>query len=207
MPELTVPFASHDELAARLGVTLSTADQDRADALLLAASRMIQDEARSYIAQVTETVTLRGTTDERVKLPQGPVVSVSSVVVNGQTLAAGSDYYLDGNELVRMPNFIVLNVMDIPFPLGRGFGWPTLTLSVTYTHGYDSDTMPGIVKAICLEVVTRVWVNPGSVSMENVSGVAVGYPEQRGLLLTDAERKALRRFFGRRAHSITLGDY
>jgi hypothetical protein len=98
-----------------------------------------------------------------------------------------------------------MDVLDVPFPMGRGFGFAAETLTVTYTHGYDTASMPGIVKAVCLEAAVRVWVNPGSVSMENVSGVAVGYPEARGLVLTEAERQALRRYFGRRAHSITIG--
>ena len=206
-------FATHDDLATRLGLIFSQAEQTRADALLTSASALIQDEAKQVIALVTNDVwETPGTTDEVIRLPERPVVSVASVTLDGQPLVQGTDWYLDGDSIRRIP--VVTTVLTgglideaFTFPLGTGFGWPAQTLAITYTHGYA--TIPGTVKEICLEAVVRVWVNPGSVAREAVGNTLTVYDNNRfspsGMLLTDDEKKALRRFFGRTAKSIQIG--
>lgn len=204
-------FATHDDLASRLGVTLTTAMQTRADALLELASDVIRDEVGQQIDEATETITMPGTTDERFPLPQRPVISVASVELDGKALAEGTDWYLDGNEIVRIPASVTLGVGGLldtsyVFPLGTGFGWEENTLSITYTHGYTD--IPGKVKSICLEMVVRVWVNPGSVARETVGDTATVYDNMRfspsGMLPTDDEKKQLARLFGRTGRSVTI---
>ena len=195
------PFATSDDLAARLGVTLSTDEQTRADALLASASGLIQAEARQVIELVTDDVLeLRGTSDDRVRLPERPVVSVASVTLDGVTLTEGIDFYLDGSALVRMPTYL-LGLLD-GYP-GGGFGNPSQVLAVTYTHGYE--TIPEVFKSVCLEAVVRVWVNPGAVVGERHGSEQVQYMNgaPTGLLLTDVERRTIRRAVGRRAGSVS----
>lgn len=204
-------FATNADLAARLGVTFSQAQQTRADALLADASDVIRDEVGQQISEATETITLPGTTDERILLPERPVISVASVELDGTALGEGTDWFLEGNEIVRMPSSLTLGVgglldTEFVFPLGTGFGWEEQTLTITYTHGHA--TVPGKVKAICLEMVTRVWVNPGSVAREEVGDTRTVYDNMRfsptGLLPTDDEKKSLARLFGRKVTSITV---
>lgn len=205
-------FADHTDLASRLGLTLTTDEETRGDALLAIASGIIQETAGQLIGLVTDDeIEIPGTTDERILLPERPVVSVASVFLGAVELGAGTDWFLDGDEIVRIPSSLTLGVgglldTEFTFPLGTGFGWEEQTLTITYTHGYA--TIPSTVKAICLEMVVRVWVNPGSVARETVGDTATVYDNMRfspsGLLLTDSEQKAIRRLFGRKATSITV---
>lgn len=207
-------FATAFDFATRVGITLTDDETARVDALLSAASALIQDEVRQQIALVTDdTLTMTGTTDERIVLPERPVVSVASVAINGQVLAQGTDYYLDADEIVKMGGTTVMTsagldaLLDWPASRFSGFGWPNQTLEIVYTHGFD--TIPGIVKAICLEAVVRVWVNPGSVARETAGNTATVYDNMRfsptGLLLTEKEQSRLRKKFGTKAKSITIG--
>lgn len=205
-------FATHDDLATRLGLTFTTAMQTRADALLTTASGVIQDIVKQDLSLVTDdTITIPGTTDERILLPERPVVSVASVELDGTPLVEGSSWYLDGDEIVRIPASLTLGVgglldTEFVFPLGTGFGWEEQTLTIVYTHGYV--TVPETVKAICLEMCVRVWVNPGSVARATVGDTATVYDNMRfsptGILPTDDEKKTLLRVFGRRARNVQI---
>lgn len=208
-------FATHDDFATRLGITLTPAEQTRADALLVIASGLIQDEAKKVIELVEDDVwTTPGTPDDMIRLPETPVISVSSVELDGQPLIEGSDWYIEGAAICRIPAVTTVltgGLIDeaFTFPLGTGFGWPAQTLTITYSHGYDSSNVPESAKAICMEAVVRAWVNPGSVARETIGNVSTIYDNMRfsptGLLLTDDEKKIIRRLFGRRARSITMG--
>lgn len=204
-------FASTDDLAARLGITLTMDEETRADILLTAASELVQDEAKQTIELVEDDeLTIRGTTEERILLPERPVVSVASVTLDGTPLTEGGSWFVDGNELVRAGiTMFLTGVSDSLLGYGRGFGFEWQSLEIVYTHGYDP--VPGLVKSICLEAVVRVWVNPGAVVEERFGNESTVYAPRSGtaqlsgLLLTDIERSALRRKFGRPAKSITIG--
>jgi hypothetical protein len=201
-------FATPDDLAARLGLTLTDEEYVRAGTLLELASGLIVDEAKQEIDIDTDVLTMPGTNDATILLPQRPVVSVESVKLAGAELVEGVAWYLDGNRLVRIPATILLGGLleEEQFPGGgRGFGWPTQTLQITYQHGYLD--VPASVKAICVEAVVRVWVNPGSVAQERVGDTSTMYDSSApsGLLLTSTEQRVIRRFFGRTAKSITIG--
>lgn len=218
-------FATNADFAARLGLTLTAPEQARADTLLQLASAMIQDatgkaENRQTIELVTDDVLLMpGTTDEMIKLPQRPVGSVTSVTLDGLPLTEGTYWYASGNTIVRIPsNAVVLSggmIFNFPFgagyPYGSGFGWPAQTLAITYTHGYAPADIPQSLKAICMEMVVRVWVNPGAVIEERVGNMSTMYSMRSGteipggLLLTDVESRLIRRMFGRTAGSVTVG--
>lgn len=178
-------FATNAELATRLGLTFSAAEQTRADGLLISASGLIQQYSGQTIERVTgETFTRKGSYSDRIRLPQRPVVSIASVTLAGVALVEGTDFHLDGDELVRSSS---------------GWGYPWQTLVVVYTHGYQ--TIPETIKAICKEMVVRVWVNPGSVIQESVGDVQTTYAPYirppRGLLLTDDEKAELDNMFRR----------
>lgn len=178
-------FATADDFAARIGRTLTADEQTRADTLLALASGMIQSVARQTIEQVTDdTLTRSGTPNDRVRLPERPVTAVSSVTLDGTALVEGTDWY-------RVDDCLVCP---------RGFGYPSQTLVVVYTHGFE--TVPDVVRAVCLDVVARVWVNPGSVMQESYGLERVIYSVQDGpasLELTDREAEIVQYVLRRQA--------
>jgi hypothetical protein len=201
-----LPLASPDDFENRLGLTLSDSERSRVAALLAKASGDIRTEIEQTISLVTNDVLLRpGTTDERILLPQRPVVGVSSVQIDGVEI---SDWYLAGNVLVRHAARAAAPILDGIY-YGVGFGRDWQTLRVVYSHGFAE--IPERVAAIALEMVARVWVNPSSLIQENVAGVATTFAPYssppRGMQLTDSERRALRRLFGSRsgAGSVWMG--
>lgn len=212
-PVAGTTFASTNELAARLGIVFDATETARADILLDLATGLIIDAANGQqIALVEDDVlTMPGTTDERILLPQRPVVSIASITLDGAALVEGTDWWLDRNTIVRIPATTIVALTGIhnemlTYPLWSGFGWPAQTLEVTYTHGYA--TVPLSVKAICMEACVRVWVNPGNVARETIGAESTVYDNNRfspsGLLLTDEEKHVIRRLFGRTMGSVTI---
>jgi hypothetical protein len=208
-------FATADDFEVRIGLTLDDDEKNRVDALLGMAADLIRNAARQEISLVeNDVLTMPGTNADRIALPERPVVSVASVTLDDLELTEGSIWWLDGDTIVRLgwprpgygyPVVVGGNV----FTFGRGFGWPKQTLAITYTHGYADDDLPGLVKTISLEAVTRVWVNPGAVARETVGDTSTVYDNMRfsptGLLLTKDEIRSIRRLFGYRAASVSLG--
>jgi hypothetical protein len=188
-------FATAAELATRLGVSFNATETTDANLLLTLASSVIASEAGQEIALVEDdTLTRAGFAGSRLRLPQRPVVSVTSVTVNG-VLLPGSDYILDGDELILGTFW------------GPGSSWGSSmydTIVVTYDHGYAE--IPGIAKMLCLELAVRAWVNPGAVAGEGYGSENINYGPNLGMLLSQDERKMLRDKFrrGGGAGTVTL---
>lgn len=201
-------FATHDDLAARLGITLTTDEQTRADTLLALASGLIQQESRQKIELVTDDeYVIRSSYDDRIRLPQRPVVSVSSVVLQ---LIGGSvsftvpsnTYYIDNDELVRTSFPLAVQYAFAQY--ARGWLGPLFQATITYTHGFA--VIPELVKAICMEMVVRVWVNPGTVAREQIGDTMTVYDNMRfsptGLLMTTEEKEQLNELLRRRLGTV-----
>lgn len=205
-----IAFATSSELAARLGLEFTADEHVRAATLLTLASGMIQQETKQTIARVEDDpLEMRSSFDSRIRLPQRPVSSISSVTL---TPPSGGDvqtidpvtYYLDGDELVR--STFPLHIQGFFAQRARGWLGPLWTLTVIYSHGFD--VTPAIVKAVCLEMVVRVWVNPGAVARESIGNTSTVYDNMRfspsGLVMTDAERDAVNKVIRRNSGSLTL---
>lgn len=203
-------FATADDLAARLGLTLTSDEVTRATTLLTLASGLIQDETKQTISQVTDDVlTMRSSYAERIRLPQRPVVSVSEVTLTPQggtpTVIGTDTYYVEGDELVR--SSFPVRYQQFFADWTRGWLGPLYTIAITYTHGWADDAIPPIVKAVCLEMVARVWFNPAAVQQKSVAGVLTSFSltsQPTGLLMSDAEKAAVNAAVKRNAGSITL---
>lgn len=179
-------FATAEELAARLDLSLTEAEKARAKSLLALASGLVQQVARQVIERVEDDQLIRrGTPESTIRLPERPVESVSSVTLDGEALAEDESWYRDGNELTRP----------------AGWGRASEALVITYTHGYT--VIPDAIKAVVLEAVVRVWVNPGSVSQEGYGSERVAYADA-GLVLTREERRTVRRVVSRGSESVPL---
>lgn len=198
---LVAAFASATELGNRLGITLTVGETTRATALLTLTSDLIRDEAGQTIELVEGDILTRpGEPRDRVRLPERPVVSVAAVTINEVALAEGVAWYLDGDEIVRIPTPTEGQFPDPRY--GGGWGQPDDILGVTYDHGYA--VIPGAIKAVCLEAVVRVWVNPGVVRQEGYGSEQISYPDGSGLLLNEDERRAIRLAVRRTAGTINL---
>lgn len=199
-PKQAVPtrqlLASSSDLEQRLGVRLSAEEHIRASHLLSIASGLVVAETGQAVTFVEDDELVRpGTSSPRLRLPQRPVAGVSSVKINGREIDADS-YFLDEDELVRSP--------WRPFDRLQGGSWgrESDTLTITYSHGFD--VVPEVLKAVCLEAVTRAWTNRGAVQSESHGPVAVSYQPGNGLLLSEEERRTVRKRLRRTVGSVQL---
>lgn len=203
-------FADHNDFATRLGLTLTSEEQTRADALLATASGIIQQRMRQKIELVTDDdYSVRSSYDDRVRLPERPIISVSSVtltLIGGAATYAppANTWYLDRDEIVRTAWPLAAQYAFAGYQ--RGWLGPLYQMDVVYTHGFEA--IPELVKSICMEMVVRIWVNPGSVARESIGDTYTIYDNMRfsptGMQMTDEEYAQLRELLRRNANSIPL---
>ncbi len=182
-------FATHEDLAALIGRTLTQEEQDRGTALLRIASSIVQTEAKQHIAYVADDVLeRRGSRESAILLPERPVIAIASVTIDGDTINA-DDYTIDGHEVT----------------LVGGWGDSCAALTITYTHGWAD--IPEAIKSVVLSAVMRVWSNPGGIVSQTLGAASTtfvtgGLPA--GLLLTDDERRIVRRVVSTGTASLQL---
>lgn len=190
-------FATSADLEARLGLEFTAAEHIRATRLMEIATALIRRESGQTISFVEDdTLSWTGRGATRLILPERPVVSVGQISVDGE-IAEATSYYLSGNEVVRQP-------AGSPFWSLSAFWNPVQDLEVVYTHGFED--IPGDIVAICLEMVARVWVNPGAVVSSTVGSVATTYSVMpvAGMLMTEEERKLLARTLQQAIGTVVL---
>lgn len=172
-------FASWEDVQARLGVPVEPEERSRATTLLELASDAIRTVARQRIDRASSSYTC-APAGSRILLPERPVVSIESVTDDSDIPYDG--WSLDGDYLT-----------DVAFA-GR--------VTIEYTHGFDP--VPLTIVGVCLEVVTRVWVNPGSVAAESYGSERVNYANTTGIVLTPAERQLVRETVRRGSQSVDI---
>jgi hypothetical protein len=162
-------LATTEDLAARLGRDLTTAEETRAAALLDDASALIRSFTGQTFTLVADDVVVLRVQGGIVRLPQRPVTAVSSVVAIG---GAGMpdvvviDYIFDGVDEVRIGegSFII----NLPAIWWDDDGYPG-TFRITYSHGYA--TVPATVVAVACGMVLRTLTAPtmaGGVTGETI---------------------------------------
>lgn len=136
------------------------------DARLLAyidqASAVIADYLGRPLGQETVRETLRlSASSEVIMLSRWPVVSVSSVIEDGATLAA-ADYEIDRSFAYRL------------FDDERA-SWPAVKIAITYVAGYDlPGSVPAAIERAAMQLVTSMNSARGrdpSLRSESVDGV------------------------------------
>lgn len=137
-------FASVSDIEDILQVSISTSAQmASASRALTAATAAI----RNYTKQTLELVeddeaTFDGHGGARLLLPELPVVSVSAVVEDGETLVAGTDYKLGAHGILHRIG-------------GKKWAEGLQNITVTYTHGYG--TIPDDIADVCARAASRVY--------------------------------------------------
>jgi hypothetical protein len=151
------------------------------------AKSAVQAEIGQLIDVATaEVITLDGNGKPLLMLPQLPVTSITSIVVDGTTLTAGIDYDW--------------NAAGLLYRLAGDWGTKPRSIIVTYTHG--SADVPELAHLVALQAAARGFasLNPSNVLAETIGNYSVTYasgsgnsdPETR-LTLTDEERRMLSR--------------
>ena len=192
-------LATAADLSALLGVTVAAG---QAGVLLECATAVVQEAAgrQRLVAVAGDIITIAGTTDSWLDLPQRPVTTVTTVTLDGVALTAGaagsggSTYRVIGNRL------------------WRGDGWQQYasepsTVVPTYSHGYaagaqDLQLARAAVLGLCRPFVdntsgaTQVRIDDYSVTYDRMSAAMESSPHLAA---------ALRRQYGRPAGLVRLG--
>ncbi len=137
-----------------------------------AATGLLQAETGQHLLLVTDDTVTLTTAGPYVELPQRPVVDVADVAE-----VAGDAW--------------VLTTFGRLLLTGTG-RWPP-TVTVTYSHGWDTGDVPDGLRAVALAVAARHLLNPASHQQESTEGYAATYAAA-GLQLTDYERRTVRRW-------------
>lgn len=140
------PLATVEDLAGRLGRTLTGDESTRAELLLADASAAVRSHTGQEISSASSTTRLQ-VIDGRVRLPQRPVTDVTSVDnVDG----AGQVFTWYSGDVLELGG-VGYALINGPWPwAGRcGKAW----VDVTYDHGYEE--IPGEIVAIVCQIAGR----------------------------------------------------
>jgi hypothetical protein len=181
-------LAASADLSAR-GVDVS--DTDLVAVMLAVASSVVRGAARSPILETDSTVTLWAVDgDHYLDLPGQPVTAVTSVVLDGDTLAA-DDFKLVHGRLWRST--------------GWGGGCEPLEVEVALTHGF-AEVPEYIVQLVCdLAIAGMASSSAGAhdprVVAESIDDYSVTFADGAEAVATAMElprltRDALRKRFG-----------
>ena len=159
-PPTVDPLATIADLEARIGA-LTTAQATRAPGLLLDASALVRAYARGQtINRVTDdSVVLRPHGNE-IRLPQEPVVSVTSVKAidrDGGADVTLTDWAFDGINRIDLTGAGPTST-DTVVDWWDQIDFHTNTYRVVYTHGYE--TVPDVVVTVVCNMVNRVLTVP-----------------------------------------------
>jgi hypothetical protein len=153
-------FATVDDLEARLRLTLVP---HLAEAVLQGASDEIMSACPGWqLFETTSTVTLRGTGGQALVLPRPPVSAVHTVTIGGVETSGWTleTSLVDGRRTDR---------------LIRGAGGWVGDVEVTYTHGFNDDNRPVVLREVCLKLAARMWVNPEQVMQKRRADYSASY--------------------------------
>lgn len=153
-------FAEVADIEAFLQVEISTAVQiASATRALEEATTAIKNYTEQYIELVEdEEITIDTIGGTRIFLPELPVVSVASVIEDGNTLTADDDYKLGQHGIL--------------YRIG-GDEWPDdiQAVTITYTHGYA--TIPDDIVKVATRAASRAYqAGLRAAESEAVLGVA-----------------------------------
>lgn len=191
-------LATPSDLASLLQKDVDTASATLAVEVCTAVVQAAVDGQR--IVLVTGDVdTVAGVTEQWLRLPQFPVVSVSSVQLDGATLTAGAPG--SGTTTYRLIND----------RLYRGCGWQTYcgepsTVGFTYTHGYATGRQElQLGRGAVLSLARGLFENPSGVTSEKIDDYAVAYAAAEAALeAAPGLRAALRSLYGMKARMVRV---
>lgn len=187
-------LATPQDLASLLQLDWGTlTDAEKASLTMLAeiGTAVVQGEVRQRLVQATDTISLVGTTESWLPLPERPVTEVSSVTIDGQPI---DDWQLHGSRLWRSDGW-------------AASAYEPSTVEVTYTHGYP----PGhqalqLARGATLAVVRDWAANPTAATSIRIDDYAETYSAMAARLEASTYlRAALHRMYGQRGGLVRVG--
>jgi hypothetical protein len=151
-------FAGIEDMEAFLQVSISSATQiAAAERALTEATAAIRNYCRQHLELVADdAVTLDSRGGTRLLLPELPVVSVASVVEDGEALTVTDDYKLGQHGILHRVGAKWLKGIQV--------------VVVTYSHGYAE--LPDDVVNICTRAASRAY-QAGLTTVENEGALGV----------------------------------
>ncbi|MEO3922705.1 hypothetical protein ABGB07_02300 [Micromonosporaceae bacterium B7E4] len=185
-----------EDLAALLQQDL---DLSTATVAIEAATAVVQEAAggQRILEVEDDEITLLGTTESWLDLPQRPVTAVTAVELDGEALTEGT-----GTGQYRR----------FGARLWRGCGWAACayapsTVAVTNTHGWPAGSQQlQLARSAVLGLARAAYVNPAAVTREAIDDYSVAYEAAAAEMEASQYLKAaLRRQYGRRAGLVRIG--
>lgn len=209
---MATALVTTDELAAWLQQSV---DAITATLLLAQATALVQAEAGQTLVQTTgDTVTLEGSPDPWLTLPQRPVNAVSSVVFADGNLAPvpldPTQYVVIGNRLWRGFGWQYATVYTPParIPFWKYLTYPPpSSITVTYDHGWPSGHPSlELARTAVLALAASAYANPNISRSVTVDDYSESFSDSlAGMQMPPMIRSALRRRYGHSAGSVTVG--
>jgi hypothetical protein len=189
-------LATPEDLASLLEQDL---ELYRATMLIECATSVVQETAGQRIVEVlNDTVELLGTTASWLDLPQLPVNSVASVVVDGSAITEGT-----ASGCWRRPG---------TSRLWRDTGWATTpgepsSVVVVYSHGYaDGAQELQFARSAVLGVLRAVYGNPTGATRITIDDYSEAYEALASRMEASPHlQRALARKYGRSAGLVKIG--
>lgn len=207
-------LATPSDLASLLQ---SDVDTSTATLLIEMATAIVQQACggQRIIEVVGDIATLGAYSDSWLDLPQIPVASVASVVLDGTTLTAGTDYKVVGNRIWRRHGWQA----NLGYPWDWSYSWQHATIPpgypvqepstavVTYTHGYAAGSQNlQLARGAVLSLARGGYSNPSGTTSESIDDYSASYDAMAGRMEAATFLKAaLAKKYGRRAGLIRIG--
>lgn len=210
-------LATAADLQAALG-NPADFDASRAQLLIELATASIQQMAggQRILQVVDDSITIMGTTDSWLALPQIPVTAVASVIRDGVTLTLGTDYKVFGDRLWSRDRW-QSNIGwygDEAWRPSYGDSWlgpEPGTIQVVYTHGYPAGSQDlQLARSAVISLASGVYDNPSGAISESIDDYSVSYARATSAITAAAaEAKhleaAIRKKYGRRGTLVRVG--
>lgn len=195
----------------------SDLDLSTATLLVETATAIVQQACggQRIVEVVGDVATLGGYSDSWLDLPQIPVTAVASVVLDGTTLTAGTDYKVVGNRIWRASGWQANtgypwdwpSTWESPLvPPGYPVQQPS-TVVVTYTHGYPAGSQHlQLARSAVLSLARGGYANPSGATSERIDDYSISYDAMAGRMEAAPHLKsALAKKYGRRGGLARIG--
>jgi hypothetical protein len=187
-------LATPADLRTLLGEDSASLTDAEAELMLELATGAVQAAAGQDILEATETITLIGTVESWLSLPQRPVTAVSSVSLDGDTV---TDYKRFGDRLWREDGW-------------ASSAYEPSEVQVAYTHGLAStDQRIQLARSAVLAIAAQLFSNPNGATGFSIDDYREQYSQSASSdiagLVPSRLQKALRRKYGPRGRLVRIG--
>jgi len=137
-------FCTLEQIEAFLQIDVPSGRYGAIERAIDEATAAIQDYTGQTLDQVDDDeVTLDCVGGTRILLPELPVISVSSVIEDDEALDEDDDWKLGQHGILHR--------------IGGPWAAGVQIITVTYSHGYDSDSIPQLIQDVATRAAARAY--------------------------------------------------